>query len=426
MALTTRCPQCGTAFNVVPDQLRVRNGLVRCGVCNTVFDGRACLVSEEAAIPTLVESPAAPEAPRVVAPALARPWPSPVEVSPPLATPAIIKPVAAPAVLRGRTQIQRQAPHDIDEPTDYAEIDDDADSPVDLYSEDVVVANPWREDLPPAMPAVPRGARHEPQAEHSVAQDWYDTPIRAREPNIATPDVARPIRAEQGREDPVFTVSSRDHAAVDLDDPDQDERDDDYAEPVLGDARTRFSSATDVGRAPPEFLDEDRLGRGRLMRKVWGYACLIGLIALTLQLVFVYRTSIANAVPALRPVLELACQPLGCEVGYARRLERISIASSSLQTPTGAAALDDGRDRLVLNLVLRNRYNKPQHWPALVLDLKDLSDTVVVRKVLMPANYLTPEQARGPFPPEGELRISVPFEVTGVQVNGYQLDKFFP
>ncbi|EFF72917.1 zinc-ribbon domain-containing protein, partial [Achromobacter piechaudii] len=44
MALTTRCPQCGTTFKVVPDQLRVRNGLVRCGACSTVFDGRACLL----------------------------------------------------------------------------------------------------------------------------------------------------------------------------------------------------------------------------------------------------------------------------------------------------------------------------------------------------------------------------------------------
>ncbi len=65
-------------------------------------------------------------------------------------------------------------------------------------------------------------------------------------------------------------------------------------------------------------------------------------------------------------------------------------------------------------------------WSALVLDLTDLSDTVVVRRVLMPENYLTPEQLRGPFGPAGELKISVPIEVTGVQVNGYQLDKFFP
>ena len=196
--------------------------------------------------------------------------------------------------------------------------------------------------------------------------------------------------------------------------------------PVLGESRTRYSSATDVGRAPPEFLDQDRQARRGLLRRLWGYGCLLGLIALGLQLLYAYRVDIANSVPALRPALEAACRSMGCTVGYARRLERIAISASSLQPPPGAAAIDDGRSRLVLNLMLRNRYDKPQHWPALVLDLTDLSDTVVVRKVLRPEDYLTPEQLRGPFGPAGELKISVPIEVAGVQVNGYQLDKFFP
>ncbi|MBD0871878.1 zinc-ribbon domain-containing protein, partial [Achromobacter xylosoxidans] len=62
MALTTRCPQCGTTFKVVPDQLRVRNGLVRCGACSTVFDGRACLLPAAGAAPQAVP-PAAPPMP---------------------------------------------------------------------------------------------------------------------------------------------------------------------------------------------------------------------------------------------------------------------------------------------------------------------------------------------------------------------------
>ncbi|MNS98904.1 hypothetical protein D3C72_1332850 [compost metagenome] len=244
------------------------------------------------------------------------------------------------------------------------------------------------------------------------------------------------FRTDSRYEKPI--IASRDNEPIikwdDRDAPDDhDSRDDgddhdldDDREPVLGEARTRYSSATDVGRAPPEFLDQDRSERRGLMRKIWASACLLGLIALGLQLLYVYRTDIANSMPVMRPVLETVCQPLGCTVGYARRLERIAISSSSLQPPTGAAAIDDGRSRLVLNLVLRNRYDKPQHWPALVLDLTDLSDTVVVRKVLKPEDYLTPEQLRGPFAPAGELKISVPIEVTGVQVNGYQLDKFFP
>ncbi len=43
MSLTTRCPVCGTQFRVVPDQLRISGGWVRCGQCADVFDASAHL-----------------------------------------------------------------------------------------------------------------------------------------------------------------------------------------------------------------------------------------------------------------------------------------------------------------------------------------------------------------------------------------------
>lgn len=46
MNLTTRCPECGTAFRVQPVQLSARGGKVRCGKCAHVFDGVAALVAE--------------------------------------------------------------------------------------------------------------------------------------------------------------------------------------------------------------------------------------------------------------------------------------------------------------------------------------------------------------------------------------------
>jgi predicted Zn finger-like uncharacterized protein len=42
--LVTRCPECGTAFRVLPGQLSARAGRVRCGKCHAVFDGLAGLV----------------------------------------------------------------------------------------------------------------------------------------------------------------------------------------------------------------------------------------------------------------------------------------------------------------------------------------------------------------------------------------------
>jgi predicted Zn finger-like uncharacterized protein len=46
MSLTTRCPNCGTAFRVQPAQLSARGGKVRCGKCGHVFDGVQSLVAE--------------------------------------------------------------------------------------------------------------------------------------------------------------------------------------------------------------------------------------------------------------------------------------------------------------------------------------------------------------------------------------------
>jgi predicted Zn finger-like uncharacterized protein len=59
MNLVTRCPKCATAFRVLPAQLGARSGQVRCGKCNTVFDGIAALVEAPHA-PKVKEAASAP------------------------------------------------------------------------------------------------------------------------------------------------------------------------------------------------------------------------------------------------------------------------------------------------------------------------------------------------------------------------------
>ncbi|WNO05924.1 zinc-ribbon and DUF3426 domain-containing protein [Rhodoferax mekongensis] len=58
MSLITQCPACSTMFKVVPDQLRISDGWVRCGQCDEVFDANANLHSEP--VPVSLE----PEQPR--------------------------------------------------------------------------------------------------------------------------------------------------------------------------------------------------------------------------------------------------------------------------------------------------------------------------------------------------------------------------
>ena len=61
MNLVTRCPKCATAFRVLPAQLGARNGQVRCGKCNSVFDGIAALV-DASQVSSLKEAAPAPPA----------------------------------------------------------------------------------------------------------------------------------------------------------------------------------------------------------------------------------------------------------------------------------------------------------------------------------------------------------------------------
>jgi predicted Zn finger-like uncharacterized protein len=47
MSMITRCPACHTLFKVVPDQLRISEGWVRCGQCEQIFDATPHLLTLE-------------------------------------------------------------------------------------------------------------------------------------------------------------------------------------------------------------------------------------------------------------------------------------------------------------------------------------------------------------------------------------------
>nr|WP_254926228.1 DUF3426 domain-containing protein [Bordetella genomosp. 11] len=483
--MTTRCPHCGTAFKVVADQLRVRNGLVRCGVCSRVFDGHACVVADASAPSAAHKAAARPDVSAWQQSETSPVLSVRVPTQPPAYPPASSAPPAYPPVPPVEVQPPAYPPVPPVEaqPPAYPPVPP-AGSQSPAYPSVPPVQSPPAAPRSPAQAesaqppmTEPRPSQHSPAPFH-VSPRPYAPPRHQPAQSYAAPeDAALPPAVLRGRDDrrravseprePVFSAPApsfpadaddEDHvirhrepyAADPLDDDEFDEAappvsdralpredrvrlyaDRDIAEddspgfiPVPGEARTRYDDLTDAGMAPPVFMDEEVQRRRTLISRLWIAGCLLGLIVLGLQCIYIYRTAIATAVPALRPALEAACAPLGCQVGYARRLERISITASSLQPQSGTAA-DDAGMRLTLRVTLRNRYDKPQPWPALVLQLTDLSDTVVVRKVLLPENYLPPG-TRGPFPAGGEQNLAVPLQVDGLHVNGYQLDKFFP
>lgn len=58
MGQITRCPSCGTMFKVVPDQLKISDGWVRCGHCAEVFDAQLNMHSPAGLAPPVPMAPA--------------------------------------------------------------------------------------------------------------------------------------------------------------------------------------------------------------------------------------------------------------------------------------------------------------------------------------------------------------------------------
>ncbi len=93
--MLTRCPGCATAFRVSAEQLKVKQGKVRCGQCRQVFNALSSLVDQATPAPAS-ESQAAPAPPPPID-ATALSAPSPVLATHPEPPAAVASEPASPA-----------------------------------------------------------------------------------------------------------------------------------------------------------------------------------------------------------------------------------------------------------------------------------------------------------------------------------------
>lgn len=192
------------------------------------------------------------------------------------------------------------------------------------------------------------------------------------------------------------------------------------AEPIYLEARNETRRKQNK---TPDFAGSRQRRPNRLITALWQLAILIALVLMLGQFAYVYRSQIANKIPALRPVLENACSYLKCTVAYSRRIDLIMISGAALSAKTPKNPAEDSMELL---LTLRNDFDKPQEWPTLELDLNDFSGTLQVRKNITPEVYLTAAQKQQPFAAKSETVLRIPLILHGLAINGFQVRKFFP
>lgn len=419
MDLTTRCPKCGTVFQAGLSDLQLRKGYIRCVQCAHIFDGYAEVVSDAS------ETPASPAAPRSAAAQAPSAPSAPFASSAPFVPPASAAPPAPPAP---------SAPSVPSAP--YA-----ASPSFTASAASAGPAGPAAEP-PPQVIRSGRPVAGRPQSEPAPVfrigvAPWPDDRPEPRLGQAAGGPAPRPV--EEILADEGWVPDAGAAPVFGRAEPPPQEA------PFVVEARPGHRSQG--GSAAPLLRDEDAPGWWDALLRFGAWLLFILLLVLlAAQAVYVYRAQIARMVPALRPALERACVPLRCQVPYARDIAHIAITGSALKAAdAGAAAGRAGTGRaeggrteggadgqasaeqhFVLHATLRNRAERPQEWPTLILDLKDAAGTLLVRRNLSPADYLGAARAAEPFAALSEVLVRVPLTVSGVRVNGYQLDLFYP
>lgn len=404
MSLITCCPSCATRFRVVPDQLRISDGWVRCGRCQEVFDAAAALQEQQEA-------------------ALAAPQPA---VPPPPAPATEAAPAPEGTPLPGPEFFPQPAPEPQQEPEPELE-PEPAPEP-----EPVPVPEPEPEpepaplpdpepqlepepELQPELPPEP-APRPEPFMERELESRLLDAPspvpdgvqdlTEAFEPHARDPlagalpvaPVVPPLPPAAPRTEPVLDVPA---AAVAADDDAGADADD------------------DLTPAPSFVRQAQRRARWNQpwLRALVGLLCVLLPLALALQYVVYQRDSLAAQNPALRPALSGLCAALGCTIAAPQNIGMVVVAGSAFNQETAP-----GRYRLGLSV--RNQASSIVATPALELTLTDASDQPLVRKIFLPAELGMPPE----LGPRAEWNGTLPMQVQALPqpISGYRMELFYP
>lgn len=160
-------------------------------------------------------------------------------------------------------------------------------------------------------------------------------------------------------------------------------------------------------------------GHRPLPRAIYILLSLALLLSLSGQIVFHERDRIAAARPGLKPLLLAFCSVLNCTLSPLRKIESITIDSSSL------VKLQE--DAYRLNFTLKNTAATALAIPAIELTLTDSLDQPLVRRVILATELgVKSEALTAGIEWSVSLAVAVVPAVLPGPVAGYRLFAFYP
>jgi len=412
MALATTCPQCNTSFKVVPDQLKLRRGLVRCGACQHVFSGIDYLrYVDESQAGAADKAAAHHHSDEDLHTALF--LPETLLASPPEAD----EPVNAQA------EAANAPAEPFIEPTIEADQAASESEPTSSTPTSPGIDNEIYLDIPTFVQTLTAGniehqQEHQQEQEHEHAGEVeHEHAVRTAADQYAAHPLPDPIESLTAT-----TPAGFGHTGLPLD-MHAAARTATHVAPASAAAARSPVPDTAAGEDEESVIDYFSTGRRRRgfmnrHRPLALSAALILALMLATQWVIGQRAMIAARVPALKPLMSAVLSPFGLRVGVPRDLAALTIESFELQASATPGVL-------AMSAVLRNHADYSVQWPSLELTLTDPGERVLVRKVLGPDDYLRETHADG-LPPRAERPLRLALEASELQPAGYSVALFYP
>lgn len=172
--------------------------------------------------------------------------------------------------------------------------------------------------------------------------------------------------------------------------------------------------------AEPVLLDAPELAVKKFPAG-WFTACLLAGFLLGFQYLWFNKTDIYWKYPQTRAFLDQLCLQMQCSI-----LPQLSLAlienQKLLITPH-----PEYEGAIEMTLVLINKADSTQPFPALSLEFRDLKGRLVAHKVIEPSNYLDLQHADPlAMPPQQPIQITLEMLSPGTRAVNYQLDLIAP
>jgi predicted Zn finger-like uncharacterized protein len=390
MVLAARCPGCKTVFRLVPDQLKLADGWVRCGRCSELF--HALDEAVDTAAPAADPASAAQHGALV----------EEVLASPPAAAEQAAAALAAP--------VQPVADAALVEPVEPAmSVEDVAAAAPDSPAEPVSMSPPF-ESSASAAPAIPGLSA---EAESAAAADEKAQPVANAVPAESVAP-AEPDAPETPAEPASPQVPAEPSEPTEPTEPGPSEPPLPHDDPDL-----RATVEEPPALAVPSFVANARRAGSWEQPHIRATLMLLALMAtivLVLQVTGQYRERWIATWPALRVWLGTGCVRGDCSLQPLRRLDALAVESSTL-----TAAESPGTYRLSLSV--RNRSDLTLALPALDVSLTDVSGQTIARRVLSAAELGASQAA---LAAGGELPLQAVLGTGEYRVAGYTIELFYP